>query len=92
MYQYATLVYIGLSFLLSMCYSSIEVSKNKGSLDNMTRTIMIGWCIASLIVASVIAGISGEAITGFINPTHLIVGLILACTTLIISSCMVVYA
>ena len=90
MSYYAAPVYVGLSCLLSLSYSCIECVKDKGNFDTASKSIMCVWIIISAIVASVVAGVSGEMMIGMINYTHLIIALILACVTLSIS-CGVVY-
>ncbi len=92
MSYYAAPVYVGLSCLLSLSYSCMECVKDKGDFDTATKSIMCVWVIVSGIVASVIAGVSGEMMTGMTNYTHLLIALVLACVTLSISSAVVYWS
>ena len=92
MSYYAAPVYVGLSCLLSLFYSCMEFVKDKGDFDTATKSIFCTWVIVSGIVASVVAGVSGEMAIGMINYTHLIIALILACVTLSISSSIIYWS
>ncbi len=89
---YAAAMYVGISCILSLCYSCIECTKDKGKLETSTKSILFGWCIVSTIIASVIAGASGEMMAGMTNVTHLLIAVILACVTLSISSSMIYWS
>lgn len=86
---YAAPMYVGISILLCLSYSCIEFTKDKGKLDTSSKAILLAWCIISTIIASVIAGASGEMMSGMVNTTHLLIAIILACVTLSISSSMI---
>jgi len=86
MSYYAAPIYVGLSCLLSLCYSCIECAKDNGNFDTATKSIFSAWILTSIIIGSVIAGVSGEMMIGITNYTHLLIALILACVTLSISS------
>lgn len=86
---YTAPLYMGISCLLSLSYGSIEYVKDKGNLNFSSKSILFCWCILSIIVTSIIAGATGEMMSGKTNITHLLIASILACVTLIISSCMV---
>lgn len=86
MSYYAVPVYIGVSCLLSLSYSCIECVKEKGDIDNASKSILCIWVIVSSIVASIIAGAVGEIMVGMTNYIHLFIALIMACVTLSISS------
>lgn len=92
MSYYAVPVYVGLSCVLSLLYSCIECVKEKGSLGNATHSILLSWCIVSTIVASVIAGVTGEMTMGVAPVTHILIALILACVTLSISSSIIYWS
>jgi hypothetical protein len=82
-------MYVGLSIILCSSYSCIECTKNKGKFDSSSKSMLLTWLIIVLIVGSVVAGVSAEAMGGMINITHLLIAAILACVTLSISSSMV---
>ena len=92
MSYYAVPVYVGLSCLLSLSYSCMECVKEKGNLDTAIHSILSTWVIVSAIVASVIAGVVGEMTIGMTNYMHLLIALILACVTLIISSSLIYWS
>ena len=92
MAYYAAPVYIGLSCLLSLSYSCMECAKNKNKIDDFTKSVLCCWVIVSAVVASVIAGVSGEVMVGQIDMTHVFVALILACVTLSASSLMIYWS
>jgi len=92
MSYYAAPVYIGLSCVLSLLYSCIECTKDKGKFDTATKSIFCTWVIVSAIVASVVAAVSGEMAIGMINYMHLLIALILACVTLSISSSVIYWS
>lgn len=89
---YAAPMYVGISCLLCLSYSSIECIKDKGNLDTSSKSILLGWCIVSTIIASVVAGASGEMMAGMGNVTHILIAAILACVTLSISSSMLYWS
>ena len=82
---YAAPAYVGLTTILFLSYSSIECTKDKGKLDNSSKSFLSTWFIVSLIVTSVISGAVGEAMMGMSNVTHLSIAVLLACITLSIS-------
>jgi hypothetical protein len=86
MSYYAIPLYIGLSCILSLIYSSIEFIKDKGKLDTAVSSILCTWVIVTIIVTSIISGVVSEMMMGVTNYLHLLIGLILACVTLSISS------
>ena len=92
MSYYATPAYVGLSCLLSLIYASIECVKDNGTLDNATHSILCGWCIVSMIVGSVILGVTGEMAMGISSMPHILIALILACVTLSISSSIIYWS
>jgi hypothetical protein len=92
MAYYAAPVYVGLSCLLSLSYSCMECARNKGKIDNTTKSLLCGWVIVSGIVASVVAGVAGEMMVGLTNVTHILVALILVCVTLSISSSIIYWS
>lgn len=89
---YATPAYVGISMIMCLSYSCIECTKDKGSLTNTNKSLLIGWVITSLIIASTIAGVTGEMMIGMTNITHLIIVGILVCATLSISSLMIYWS
>ena len=93
MSYYAVPVYVGLSCVLSLSYSCMECAKSKkGNVDTATKSIMLGWIIVSGIVAAVIAGVVGEITLGISSVSHILIALILACVTLIISGSIVYWS
>jgi len=86
---YAAPMYVGISTLLCCCYSCIESTKHKGKLNNSDKSILLTWCIVSVIVASIVMGASGEMLAGMTNITHLLIAALLVCVTLSISSSMI---
>ena len=86
---YAAPMYVGISTLLCCCYSCIESTKHKGKLKDSDKSILLTWCIVSVIVASVVMGASGEMMTGNTNILHILIAALLACITLSISSLMI---
>lgn len=89
---YAAPMYVGLSTILCLSYSCIECTKDKGKLDSTTKSMLLAWCIVVLIVASVVAGVSGEIMTGLTNMTHLLIAAFLACVTLSMSSSIIYWS
>ena len=89
---YAAPMYVGLSIILCLSYSCIECTKDKGKLDSTTKSILLAWCIVVLIVASIVAGASGEMMTGMTNITHLLIAVVLACVTLSVSSSIIYWS
>lgn len=89
---YAAPMYVGLSTILCLSYSCIECTKDKGKLDSTTKSLLLAWCIVVLIVASVVAGVSGEMMTGMTNMTHLLIAAVLACVTLSVSSSIIYWS
>lgn len=87
--SYAAPMYVVLSTLLCLSYSCIECTKDKGKIDTSTKSMLSTWCVISLIVASVIAGVSGEMMIGMTNVMHVLIALLLVCATLIVSSLMI---
>lgn len=83
---YAAPMYVGLSTILCLSYCCIEFTKDKGKLDNSTKSILSTWCVIVLFIASIIGAVSGEMMTGMTNISHLLIALILACVTLSVSS------
>ena len=92
MSYYAAPVYVGLSCLLSLSYGCMECARQKGKIDNTTKSLLCGWVIVSAIVASVVAGVSGEIMIGITNITHILLALILVCVTLSISSSIIYWS
>ena len=92
MSYYATPIYLAISSLLCLSYSCIECTKDKGDIDNATKAILSGWCVCSVIVASIITAVVGEMMVGMINYTHLILAFILALVTLCLSSSILYYS
>lgn len=90
--ELAVPLYMGLSCLLSLCYTCMQSIKQKGKINTDTQMYLISWAICSSIVASVVGFVSMEFMA---NPNsssvhmHMIVALILVFATLIISSFMV---
>lgn len=78
--------------MLCCCYSCIESTKQKGKLKDTDKSILLVWCIVSVIVASVVMGASGEMMAGMTNITHLLIAALLACVTLSVSSLMIYWA
>jgi hypothetical protein len=70
----------------------MECARNKGKIDNTTKSLLCGWVIVSGIVASVVAGVAGEMMVGLTNVTHILVALILVCVTLSISSSIIYWS
>lgn len=89
---YAAPAYVGIATLLCLSYSCMECTRDGGSLDTTARSMLSGWCIVVLIVASIIGAVSGEMMAGMTDTTHLLIAAILACVTLSISSSIVYYA
>lgn len=89
---YAAPMYVALSTILCLSYSCIECTKDKGKLDTTTKSLLLAWCIVVLIVASVVAGVSGEMMTGMTNMTHLLIAAVLACVTLSLSSSIIYWS
>lgn len=89
---YAAPMYVGISTMLCCCYSCIESTKQKGKLKDTDKSILLVWCIVSVIVASVVMGASGEMMAGMTNITHLLIAALLACVTLSVSSLMIYWA
>lgn len=89
---YAAPMYVGLSTILCLSYSCIECTKDKGKLDSTSKSILSIWCIVVLIVASVVAGASGQMMSGMTNMTHLLIAVVLACVTLSVSCSMIYWA
>jgi len=89
---YAAPMYVGISVILCLSYSCIECTKDKGKLDTSSKSILFTWCIISTIIASVVAGVSGEMMTGMTNITHLLIAVLLACVTLSVSSSMIYWS
>jgi len=89
---YAIPVYLGTSLLLCCSYCCIENTKEKGNLDTATHSILSSWCIVSIIVTSIIAGVVGEMSMGATNATHVLIALILACVTLSLSSSLIYWS
>ncbi len=89
---YAAPMYVGISCLMCLCYSCIECTKDKGRITTVNSSLLLGWCIVSTIVASVIAGASGEMMTGMTNASHLLIAALLACVTLSVSSAMIYWS
>lgn len=89
---YTAPAYVGISCLLCLSYSCIECTKEKGNLSTSNKLLLFGWCILSTIIASVIAGASGEMMAGMTNMTHLLIAALLACVTLSISSSMIYWS
>ena len=89
---YAVPMYLGISTMLCLSYSCIECTKDKGKLDNSAKFILSAWCIVVFIVASVIASVSGEMMSGISNASHLLIAGILACVTLSVSSSMIYWS
>jgi hypothetical protein len=88
-YAYATPMYIGISTLLCCSYCCIESTKHKGKLKDSDKSLLLSWCVVSIVVACVIMGVSGEMMVGMTNMLHLLVAILLACITLGLSSYMV---
>ena len=82
------ILYVGLSGLLSLSYLCIECANTKGKLDSFTNLTLICWLIISIIIG---IGISGIMMGQISNSTITIIILIVAITTLIISSSMVYF-
>lgn len=89
---YATPIYVGLSTILCLSYCCIECTKDKGKLDNTTKTMLSIWCSVVLIVASIVAGVSGQIMAGIPNITYILIAAILACVTLSISSSIIYFS
>jgi hypothetical protein len=89
---YAAPLYVGISCMLSLSYSCIESIKDKGRISTTNSFLLVGWCIVSTIIASVIAGASGEMMAGMTNVTHILIAAVLACVTLSISSSMIYWS
>jgi hypothetical protein len=89
---YAAPMYVGLSTILCLSYSCIECTKDKGKIDTTTKSMLFAWCLVSLIVASVVAGASGEMMAGMTNMTHLLIAALLACVTLSVSCSMIYWS
>lgn len=89
---YAAPMYVGISTILCLSYSCIECTKDKGKLDDTTKSMLCAWCIVVLIVASVVAGASGEMMVGMTNMTHLLIAAVLACVTLSVSSSIIYWS
>jgi hypothetical protein len=86
---YAVPMYVGLSVALCLSYGCVECTKHKGKLDKTSKIILGGWCIVSMIIASIVAGASSSIMTGMTNTTLVVVALLLVCVSLIISSSMI---
>lgn len=91
-YAAAVPAYVGLTTILFLSYSSIECTKDKGKLDDSSRSFLSIWCIVSFIVTTVIGGAVGGAMSGDLNTTYLLIAGLLACVTLIISSGMIYWS
>ena len=89
---YAAPMYVGISLMLCSSYCCIEFTKDKGKLVNSTKLILCGWCLVSIIIASVIAGASGEVMSGMTNVSHLLIAALLACVTLSVSSSLIYWS
>ncbi len=89
---YAAPMYVGLSALLCLSYCCIEFTKQKGKITNSEKSILCAWFIVSIVVASIVAAVSGEMLRGMTNITHLLVAVLLACVTLSVSSSMIYWS
>lgn len=89
---YVAPMYVGISCMMCLSYSCIEYTKNKGKLDTSSKSILFGWCILSTIIAFIVAGATGEMMSGMSNVTHILIAAILACVTLSISSSMIYWS
>jgi hypothetical protein len=85
MSAYAIPMYLGTSLTLCLSYCCIESTKQKGKLDGSDKSILSIWSIISIIVTIMIAGTS----SGMTSMTFVSITMILAITTICISSCMV---
>ena len=88
MSYYAVPLYIGLSSLLCLSYSCMECVKEKGKLDSATHSILSCWVLISILVGSMISGVATQMMMGMTNYTFLLITLIIACSTLVFSSCL----
>ena len=86
---YAAPMYVGISTILCCIYSCIESTKQKGKLKDSDKSILSVWCIVSVIIASIVMGVSGEMMVDRTNVLHLLIATLLACITLSISSSMI---
>jgi hypothetical protein len=89
---YAAPMYVGISFILCLSYTFVECTKDKGDLNTINKLLLCAWCIVSIIIASVVAGATGEMMAGMTNMTHLLIAALLACVTLSISSSMIYWS
>lgn len=89
---YAAPMYLVISSTLCVIYGMIEFGKDKGNLNTQDKLILSAWCIISLIVSSVIAGISGEMMEKSLNPMYILLTLILVCATLSVSSSLIYWS
>ena len=89
---YAAPMYVGISVMLCLSYGCIEFTKEKGKLDTSNKLILFGWCIVSIIIASIIAGASSEIMVGMPNIAHLLIAALLAIVTLFIYSIMIYWS
>lgn len=91
---YLAPAYSGLASLMLISYTSLESAKtNKEKDDFMEKnlsSVQISWCICSIVIATIIGGISGEMMLGEADTSHLVIMFILAIATLCFS-CSLVY-
>lgn len=92
MYYLMGPLYLLVASVMCMYFSTSEYLESKGKINVASYSLIFSWAITSVVVTSIVAGVSAELTIGMTNGMHLLIAIMSATVTLIISSLILSYS
>lgn len=84
--------YLLVASIMCMYFTTTEYVEGKGKINVASSSLIFSWVLTSLVVTSIVAGVSAELTVGMTNGMHLLIAIMAATVTLIVSSLIVSYS
>lgn len=92
MYYLMGPLYLLVACAMCMYFTASELIESKGKVNFASGSLILSWAFTSLVVTSIVAGVSAELTIGMTNGMHLLIAIMSVTVTLIVSSLIVTYS